>query len=175
MIFDLNKSISILERSPIVYHTLLSGLSDEWIHANEGEGTFSAFDILGHLVHGEKTDWIPRSRIILSDSGDKTFNPFDRFAQDKLSKGKSMEDLLSEFAIWRARNIEELKSWNLTESLLNKTGVHPQLGPVTLRQLLATWTIHDLGHIHQITRVMVKQFKEEVGPWQKFSRILTES
>ena len=172
MNFDLKKSIEILERTPQVYNTLLANLEFGWDTINEGSETWSAYDILGHLIHGEKTDWIPRARIILSDKTDKNFIPFDRFAQFKDSEGKTTEQLLEEFRILRNQNLEELKSWNLNDQLLNKTGIHPNLGEVTLRQLIATWTIHDVGHLHQLSRVMVKHYAEDVGPWAQYSGIL---
>lgn len=173
MNFDVNKSIDILQRTPVVLVSLLENITDEWAFTNEGPDTFSPFDVLGHLVHGEKTDWIARMEIILSDKSDKTFEPFDRFAQFEESKGKTMNQLLSEFKTLRNKNIGILQSKNLTESDLNKIGMHPSLGEVTLKDLLATWTVHDLGHIAQITRVMSKNYKEEVGPWLDYLPILT--
>ena len=173
MYFDINQSIDILQRTPDVLESLLENISDEWAFNNEGPETFSPFDVLGHLVHGEKTDWIARMEIILSNSDNKTFEPFDRFAQFEESKGKTMNQLLSEFKILRNKNIEILKAKNLIESDFSKIGIHPSLGEVTLKDLLATWTVHDLGHIAQITRVMSKNYKEEVGPWLDYLPILT--
>ena len=172
MEYDLQQSIEILERTPATYTSLFYGLSKEWSHSNEGQETWSAFDIIGHLIQGEKTDWIPRSRLILSDAPDKTFEPFDRFAQEKWSVGKTMEELLDEFQALRTQNLHELKSWNLSEKDLQKKGIHPQLGEVTLKQLLACWTIHDLMHLHQVSRVIVKLYKDQIGPWKQFSGIL---
>lgn len=174
MKFDLNRSIEILERSPKVYKTLLSGLSEHWTTCNEGKNTWSAFDIIGHLIHGELTDWMPRTMIILSDDGSKTFEPFDRFAQKEASLGKSLDELLEEFSLLRNQNISTLKSLDLKEHDLLKTGIHPDLGIVTLKELLATWTIHDLSHLHQVSRVMVKQYGGEIGPWIKYSRIFQD-
>ncbi len=172
MKFDLNESIEILSRTPAVLETLLSGLSDDWLNNNEGEESWSPYDIIGHLIHGEKTDWIPRMEIILSNSTDKNFKPFDRFAQKNESKGKSFNELLEEFKLLRTKNIEILRSKNLTANDLAKTGIHPEFGEVTLEQLLATMTVHDLGHIAQISRVMAKQYSEEAGPWKAYLPVL---
>lgn len=173
MEFDLKKSIEILTRTPIVLENLIDGLSEEWVHNNEGENTWSAFDVLGHLIHGEKTDWIQRLQIILSDGSEKTFTPFDRFAQFEESKDKTIRQLLDEFNIARKKNIEILQAQNINEDTLNRKGIHPVFGEVTLKQLLATWTAHDLGHIAQITRVMAKQYTSQVGPWKEYLPILT--
>jgi hypothetical protein len=172
MNFDLNKSIEILERTPKVLGTLLNGLGEEWIYNNEGEETWSPFDVIGHLIHGEKTDWITRTEIILSDKADKTFALFDRFAQFEESKGKTLPGLLKEFQDLRSRNLETLKSMGITAHDLIKTGIHPAFGKVTLEQLLATWVAHDLGHIAQISRVMAKQYKDEIGPWREYLPIM---
>ncbi len=172
MSFSLHKSISLLERTPVILKSLLYELPEEWVMVNEGPETWSAFDVVGHLIQGERTDWITRAKIILRNKDDKTFEPFDRFAQKKLSAGKTIEQLLDEFAQLRNKNIEELNSWNLTEADLEKVGNHPALGTVTLKQLIATWTIHDLSHLHQISRVMVKHYSGEVGPWFQYFSIL---
>lgn len=172
MEFNLTKAIEILERTPQVLTTLLNGLSAEWIQNNEGEETWSPFDIIGHLIHGEKTDWIVRTEIILSDQPDKTFASFDRFAQFEESKRKSISQLLDEFQNLRKQNLVALKSKNLNFEDLNKTGVHPVFGAVTMKQLLSTWVAHDLGHLAQISRVMAKQYKDEVGPWQNYLPVL---
>lgn len=170
--FTIEKSIEILERTPDVLNTLLKNISADWTSNNEGGETWSAYDIIGHLIHGEKTDWIPRAEIILSEKSDKTFVPFDRFAQFKDSEGKSLAQLLDEFKMLRAKNIEHLRSKNLTEKNLEEKGIHPAFGEVTLSQLLSTWVVHDLNHIAQISRVMAKQYKAEVGPWIEYLRIL---
>lgn len=172
--FDINEAIQILERTPAILKVFLSDLPDTWIFSNEGEETWSPFDILGHLVHGEKTDWITRAKLTLGNDGKKPFPPFDRFAQFKDSEGKSIDDLLEEFEDLRRKNIEILKEMNLTDSDYFKTGRHPNLGAVTLKQLLATWVVHDLGHIRQIARVMAKQYAGEVGPWEQYLRVLSE-
>jgi hypothetical protein len=173
MDFKLNSAIEILERTPQVLKSFLNGLSPEWIENNEGEETWSPFDIIGHLIHGEKTDWIIRTEVILSKESDKTFAPFDRFAQFEESKGKAISDLLNEFQTLRKENLRILKSKNLKEEDFKKKGVHPALGEITLEQLLSTWVAHDLGHIAQVSRVMAKQYKENVGPWAAYLPILT--
>ncbi|MBL7776093.1 MAG: DinB family protein, partial [Saprospiraceae bacterium] len=151
----------------------LDGLSDAWLFENEGPDTWSPFDIVGHLIHGEKTDWIPRMRIILSDGPDKTFTPFDRFAQFEASKGKTLRQLLGEFRDLRAANLNILRATPIGPDELAKTGIHPAFGPVTLEQLLATWTVHDLGHIAQVSRVLAKQYRSAVGPWEAYLPVLT--
>lgn len=170
--FSIQKSIAILERTPAVLRSLLQDLPDDWTLQNEGGETWSPYDIVGHYIHGEKTDWIPRIKIILNDGDNKTFEPFDRFAQFKESKGKTLTQLLNEFAALREKNIEILRSAAITEETLKRTGVHPTFGTVTLLQLLATWVAHDLNHIGQIVRVMAVQYKEHTGPWVEFLGIL---
>ncbi len=172
MDFDLKNSLEILERTPMVLVEMLQNLSTPWTTENEGPETWSPFDIVGHFIHGEKTDWIPRMERILSDRSDKTFEPFDRFAQFRDSKNKSLETLLEEFKVLRRRNLEYLRSLQLTEQDLNKEGRHPELGKVTLKELLASWVVHDLNHIAQISRVMANQYKDEVGPWKAYMGIL---
>ena len=172
MKFDIEKSLQVLEKTPSVLDSLLNRLSDDWIFSNEGKETWSPFDVVGHLIHGEKTDWIPRLKRILFDEN-KSFVPFDRFAQFENSKGKSPQDLLSEFKSLRRENLEYLRSLKLSEADFNKEGIHPEFGAVTVSQLLATWVTHDLGHIAQISRVMAKQYKNEVGPWTQYISILS--
>ena len=172
MDFELDKAIEILERTPKVLSEMLSGLSEEWTSQNEGENTWSVFDVVGHLIHGEHTDWIPRTKLILSNKEAKTFIPFERFAQFQDSKGKTLTELLSTFKLLRHQNIISLKSFSISDTDLSKTGIHPEFGTVTLKQLLATWVAHDLGHIAQISRVMAKQYKEEAGPWTQYLKIL---
>ena len=172
MNFDLAKSIEILERTPEVLIVMLQNIADDWTSNNEGLKTWNVYDIIGHLIEGEKTDWIPRMEIVLSDKQDKTFEPFDRFAQFEISKGKSLKELLEEFKGLRKKNLEHLRSKKLTTKDYEKKGIHPTFGEVTLSQLLSTWTVHDLNHIAQISRVMAKQYKVEVGPWIKFLKIL---
>ena len=170
--FSIKNSLEILERTPTVLHSLLHNLSPDWTTPNEGGESWSAFDIIGHLIHGEKTDWMPRGEIILSNNTDKRFVPFDRFAQFQNSKGKSLTRLLDEFRLLRTKNIELLRSKNIGDKHLEEKGIHPAFGEVTLAQLLATWAVHDLNHLAQIARVMAKQYKENVGPWIEYLRIL---
>lgn len=172
MEFQLQQSIEILERTPKTLRSLLEGLSDPWLHGNEGPETFSPFDVVGHLIHGEETDWIPRTKIILEHGESRPFTPFDRFAFYQKSKGKGLTELLATFEKLREQNVEVLKGLNLTPEQLDLKGTHPELGQVTLRQLLATWATHDLGHLGQIVRVMAKQYGSEVGPWKEFISIL---
>jgi len=173
MEFSIDKVIEVLERTPFVLEKLLQNISPAMAMNNEGKDTFSPYDVLGHLIHGERTDWIPRMEIILSNRTDRTFQPYDRFAQFTESKGKTLDELLAEFKELRKKNIEALKSKIPGEKDLIKTAMHPSLGMVTLQQLLATWVAHDLNHIAQIARVMAKQYKEEVGPWVEYLPILT--
>ncbi len=170
--FDLNDANIFLARTPEVLKAFLKDLPSEWIHKNEGINTWSVFDVIGHLIHGEKTDWIPRAKIILSDSDIKEFETFDRFAQFENSKGKTLETLLIEFEDLRKANLEILNSLRISELELDRRGRHPELGIVTLRQLLATWVTHDMTHIGQIARVLAKQYKQEVGPWIQYIGIL---
>jgi len=171
MKFDITDTITILEKTPDVIELLVRDMPREWIYANEGENTWSPFDVVGHLVHGEKTDWVPRMKIILDQNSDKKFSVFDRFAQLKENEGKSIRDVLNEFKILRKQNLAWLQSVNLNEDILNSSGIHPAFGAVTLRQLLATWAAHDLSHIVQISRVMAKQYREEIGPWTAYLSI----
>lgn len=172
MQFELDRGIEILERTPSVFRALLAGLSDAWTAPNEGPDTFSAFDNLGHLVHLERTDWVPRARIVLAQGADRTFAPVDRFAQRRESQGKTVAELLDDFARLRAENVATLRGWNLTDAELALEGTHPALGTVSLRQLLATWVAHDLGHVAQTSRVLAKQYREEVGPWRAYLPVL---
>ena len=172
MKYSIERSLEILERTPAVLNTLLSGIGDDWVTNNEGPDTFSPYDVIGHLIHGEKTDWTARTKRILEFGDTKTFDLWNRFAQYEESKGKSLQQLLDEFAAIRKENMVWFKSLGLTEADLDKKGMHPKLGSVTLRNLLATWVVHDLTHIAQVARVMAKQYKEEMGPWPEFFRIL---
>lgn len=172
MKYSLEKSIEVLERTPVVLKTLLSNLDESWVINNEGPETFSPYNVIGHLIHGEKTDWPVRTKIILEFGLTKPFEPYDRFAQYEESKEKTIAQLLDKFEMVRKENMIWFKGLNLTETDLDKKGMHPKLGEVTLRNLLATWVVHDLTHIAQITRVMAKQYKEEMGPWPEFFRIL---
>ena len=174
MNFNLNKSIELLERTPDTYSILLNNSHYDWDKIDEGKGTWNGYNIIGHLIHGEKTDWIPRAEIILGSVDNKTFEPYDRFAQEKLYASQTTQGLLDEFRTLRTKNIEKLKSWNLSEQDLDKIGIHPDLGEVTLRQLISTWTIHDIAHLNQLSRVFVKHYSEDIGPWKKYTRILNE-
>ena len=174
MNFSLSHSLEILERTPNVLFAMLENVSGEWTLNNEGPDTWSVYDIIGHLIHGEKTDWIARMEIILSNEADKRFEPFNRFAQFEESKGLSLLALLDEFKRLRENNIRILLSKQLTNEHLQQTGVHPAFGEVTLSQLLATWVVHDLNHIAQISRVMAKQYKAEIGPWIEYVKMLRD-
>jgi len=173
--FDLHKSLQILERTPKVVHGLLSGLAEDWTSANEGNHSWCAYDIIGHFIQGEMTDWMTRMEIILDDRvSNKQFETFDRFAQFEASRGKSLEELLRIFKMLRKKNLNRLKKLGITPEMLKKTGAHPEFGKVTLAQLIATWVVHDLGHIAQISRVMAKQYTFEVGPWQAYLPVLND-
>ena len=172
MQFDLAAGVAVLERTPRTLRGLLDGLPDLWTNGNEGPDTFSPFDVIGHLIHGERTDWIPRAKIILAQGPDRRFEPYDRFAQQRESQGKTLKQLLEEFAHLRSENLAVLHGWHLTDGQLGLTGEHPELGTVTLRQLLATWVGHDLGHIAQIARVMAKQYRDAVGPWRHYLPVM---
>jgi hypothetical protein len=174
MEFSINKSIEILERTPGVLVQLTNNLSADWTMNNEGGESWSVFDVIGHLIHGEKTDWMTRIEIILSKGPNKEFKTFDRFAQLEESKGKSLEQLLNEFKSARELNLKKLKGFNLTEIDYINTGIHPKFGAVTLSQLIAAWTVHDLDHLSQISRVMAKQYKESSGPWLEYMKILRQ-
>ena len=172
MTFDLASGILVLERTPAAFRALLAGLPDAWTRSNEGPDTFSPYDNVGHLIHGERTDWIPRARIILARGADRRFEPYDRFAQFRESEGKTLAMLLDEFAQLRAANVSILRGLNLTDRELALEGEHPALGRVTLGQLLATWVAHDLGHIAQTARVMAKQYRDSVGPWRAYLPVM---
>jgi hypothetical protein len=172
MVFNLVQATDILSRTPIILKSLLSNLPTEWVFGNEGDQTWSPFDVLGHLIHGERTDWLPRIRIILQAGESETFEPFDRFAQFEASKGKSLEDLLSSFAESRSANLEALNKLNITAEDLVRRGKHPELGTVSLEELIATWVVHDLDHLAQMTRTLAKQYKEAVGPWEAYLSVL---
>ena len=172
MNFVLNTGVAVLERTPASLRALLADLPSEWTGATEGPETWSPYDIVGHLIHGERTDWIPRARIILAQGATRRFEPYDRFAQFRESAGKSLGDLLDEFAELRAQNLATLGSWRLTDAQMALEGEHPAFGAVTMRQLLATWVAHDLGHIAQTARVMAKQYRDAVGPWRAYLPVM---
>jgi hypothetical protein len=174
MNFTLEKSIQILERTPNVLGAMLQNISTDWTANNEGGESWSVYDIIGHLIHGEETDWIQRAQIILSEDSDKRFKKFDRFAQFEESKDKSLAQLLDEFKTLRGKNVQTLRSLNIIDKDLEAKGIHPAFGEVSLFQLLSTWVVHDLNHIAQISRVMAKQYKEDVGPWTEYLKILRQ-
>jgi hypothetical protein len=172
MEFNLDASIAVLERTPAVLSAMLGGLPEAWTHVNDGPETWSPYDVLGHLIHGENTDWIPRLRIILEHGERRTFDPFVRDAMFEYSAGKSMQELLDEFARLRAANIQTLRELDIQPAQYTLIGTHPEFGPVTISQLIATWTAHDLGHIVQIARTMARQYREAVGPWTKYLSVM---
>ena len=172
MPFDLQETIALLSRTPSSLNVLLRDLPQSWTLANEGSKTWSPFDIVGHLIHGERTDWMPRARMILEQGESRPFDPFDRLAQEKESQGKSLPQLLDEFAKLRSENLDTLCAINLQPKDLDRRGRHPALGVVTLSQLLATWAVHDLTHLHQLSRVMAYQYRQAVGPWSAYLGVL---
>jgi len=169
----LNDAVTILERTPGTLKALLAGLPATWAAATEGDGTWSPYDVVGHLVQGERTDWIPRARHILAGET-RPFEPFDRTAQFIESEGKSLDELLAMFAELRRRNVATLVAMNLTDDDLGRSGLHPELGKVTLGQLLATWVVHDLDHVTQVARTMAKVYSEATGPWHAYLSVLRD-
>ena len=174
MEFQLDQAKEILRRTPSTLKALLSDLPDEWVLSSDSPDSWSPFDVVGHLVHGEESDWIPRARVILEYGESHPFEPFGRFAMFEKSRGKSLGDLLAMFERLRAESLKELERMNLTPEMLQKRGRHPELGVVTLSQLLSTWVVHDIGHIGQVTRVLAKQYGEAVGPWRAYLPILSK-
>lgn len=175
MTFELQKSIEVLQRTPGVLTALLGGLSNSWVFSNYGEHTFSPFDVVGHLIQADQTNWMTRLRIILEHGEAVKFPPFDRYAMFEADRGKSMVELLEAFASIRATNLAELRAIHLTPGQMEELcGFHPQLGKATLKQLLASWVVHDLGHMHQIVKAMAFQYSDEVGPWKKYLTILPQ-
>jgi hypothetical protein len=169
---NLQQTMALLTRTPAALDALVRDLPESWTSRNEGEKTWSVFDILGHLIHGERTDWIPRARMVLEFGESRAFERFDRWAQERESRGKSQGQWLDEFARLRAENLDELRGMNLRQEDLEKRGSHPALGVVTLSHLLAAWAAHDLTHLHQISRVMAHQYREAVGPWTKYLGVM---
>jgi hypothetical protein len=169
---NLQHTISLLARTPATLDALLRELPQEWTMRNEGGNTFNAFDVLGHLIHGERTDWMPRTKRILEFGESRAFDRFDRRAQERDSQSKSLPELLDEFARLRAANLAELRALKLTDQDLNRRGLHPELGTVTLSQLLATWAAHDLTHLHQLSRIMAHQYRDAVGPWTAYLGVM---
>jgi hypothetical protein len=171
--FRLDEAIAMLSRTPAVVDRWLRDLPDEWLAAHEGGETWSAYDVVGHLIHGERTDWMARTRRILDDGEAVAFEPFDRLAQFEASQGRALSSLLDEFARLRTENVDRIRMLGLRDSDLDRRGRHPALGAVTLRQLLATWVAHDLDHIAQIARVLAHQYTDEVGPWRAYLRVIS--
>ncbi len=174
MDFDLRLATEVLERTPAALRGLLRGVGTPWARGTEGPETFSPFDNIGHLIDGEETDWMPRARIILAQGKNRRFEPYDRFRHRTRNSKRTLDSLLDEFARLRAENLGVLGSWKLTGAQLDLPGEHPSLGAVTLRQLLAAWVVHDLGHIAQVARVMAKQYRADVGPWAPYLPVLTD-
>jgi hypothetical protein len=169
---DLQHTIALLSRTPAALNVLLRDLPETWTSCNEGENTWSVFDVIGHLIHGERTDWMPRAKLVLEFGEARAFEPFDRWGHLRESRGKSLGQLLDEFARLRSENLAELRALNLRPEDLERRGRHPALGVVTLSQLLATWAAHDLTHLHQISRIMAQQYREAVGPWSEYLGVL---
>jgi len=170
--FDLTKSIEVLQRTPGVLRACLQGVSDCWTHTNYGEQKFSPFDVVGHLLEADQVNWMTRVRWILEHGTSAPFPAFDRYAMYASSAGKSLDELLDQFASLRANNLQALQDLRLTSEQLQQTGLHPDLGPVTLEQLLAAWVVHDLGHLHQVVKCMAFQYRNDVGPWREYLTIL---
>lgn len=174
MDFDLPLAVEVLRRTPATLRGLLEGIAELWARSDEGPETFSPFDNLGHLIDGEETDWMRRAEVILAQGPGVRFEPYDRFRHRARNAHRTLDSLLREFARLRAANLDLLLSWQLTPAQLDLPGEHPALGLVTLRQLLAAWVVHDLGHVAQVARVMAKQYTQEVGPWIAFLPVLTD-
>ena len=172
MQLELSEAIKILRQTPATLNAMISGIPDSWLKANEGAATWSCYDIVGHLIHGELTDWIPRIRIILEQGESQAFQPFDRFAQFREDQSRPIRALLDQFAFMRGENVNILRAMNLSDDDLARRGTHPELGPVTLGQLLSAWVVHDQSHLAQIARVTAKQYTQEVGPWKQYMSIL---
>jgi hypothetical protein len=171
--FAIDEAVAILARTPAALDALLRGLPHGWIAAHEGGDTWSPFDVVGHLIHGERTDWVPRARIILEHGEARAFDTFDRLAQFAESEGRTLDSLLDEFAAARQENLRALGALRPTAADLDRRGRHPALGVVTLRQLLATWVAHDLDHVAQVSRVLARQYADEVGPWRAYLRVIS--
>jgi hypothetical protein len=172
MRFQLNKATEILRQTPYTVQRMLEGLSDEWTASSGDAENWAPYDVVGHLIHGEETDWITRAEIIMGQAENRVFDKYDRLAQFERSRGKSLNDLLTEFAHLRSANLERLLSWDLSEEQLRLTATHPALGEVTLEQLLAAWVVHDLNHIRQIATYMARKYETAVGPWKQYLSIL---
>ena len=169
---NLQHTIALLTRTPAALDALLRDLPETWTHRNEGEGTMSAFDVVGHLIHGERANWMSRARMLLQFGETQAFAPFDRWGHVRESQGKSLAQLLDEFTTVRSRSLDELRALNLQPDDLERRGRHPAFGAVTLSQLLATWAAHDLTHLHQISRIMAHQYRGAVGPYSAYLGVL---
>ena len=172
-VFEMEDAVAILARTPATLDAMLRGLPEAWIVAHEGGDTWSPLDVIGHLIHGERTDWVPRAKMILEHGEARAFDKFDRFAQFAVSEGRTLASLLDELATARQESLRELASLRLTDTDLDRRGRHPELGVVTLRQLLATWVAHDLDHVVQISRVLARQYSDAVGPWRAYLRVIS--
>ncbi len=172
MDFDLFTGMAVLERTPGTLRSMLDGLSDSWLDGNEGDGTWSPREVVAHLVHAERTTWLPRANLIVGQGTERRFPPFDRSAHLQQASDRPIADLLGDFASARAESLVTLRGWNLSDAQFSLTGEHPEFGTVTLRELLSTWVAHDLGHMAQITRVMAKQYRDAVGPWRAYLSIM---
>ena len=172
MQFQLTEATQLLGRTPATLTALVGGMPETWLKCTEGAGTWSAYDVVGHLIHGEMTDWIPRVRMILEHGEAKAFEPFDRVAMFRDDQTRPINALLDQFAFLRAESLGILKNMNLTSDSLARRGSHPELGSVTLAQLLSTWVVHDMSHVAQIARVTAKQYCQEVGPWKQYLTVL---
>ena len=169
---NLDLTIAVISRTPAALNALLRDLPEPWTHSNEGANTWSAYDVVGHLIHGEKTDWIPRAQRILQHGESRPFDKFDRTAQERESKGKPLAQLLDEFAELRAENIQKLRGMKLKPEDFERRGMHPALGTVTLGQLIAGWPVHDLTHLHQLSRILAHQYREAIGPWAAYMGVM---
>jgi len=169
---NLQQTISLLAHTPAALNALLRDLPETWTLQNEGENTWSSFDVVSHLIHCERTNWIPRAKMVLQSGENQTFEPVDRLGHIRESQGKSLEQLLDEFAHLRSESLDELRALHLRQQDLDLRGRHPSFGAVTLSELLATWTVHDLTHLHQIARIMAHQYRDAVGPWSKYLGVL---
>ncbi len=172
MKFELSKAIEILRQTPYSLSRLLEDLSPEWVESEGNKNNWSPYDVIGHLIHAEETDWIPRAAIILERGDNPRFEPFDRLAQFKEAPARSLQDLLTEFAHLRNASLERLAGWQLSEDDLDLIGVHPEFGQVNLRQLLAAWAVHDLNHIRQVVTYLSRKYSDQVGPWKAYLSIL---
>lgn len=171
--FSLSEVVAILSRTPATLDALLRGLPDNWVRSTEGENTWSAYDIVGHLIFADRTDWTPRARILLEHGEARPFDPFDRFAQLKEPQDRPLDRLLDDFARLRKENLVALEALNLSDGDFSRRGKHPALGSVTLSELLATWAVHDLNHLHQLARVMAHRYRDAVGPWNAYLGVLS--